>query len=135
MPTFTYKPIVHRGEKRILIFFTYNAKTVAELRKKTNAKWSKTHKAWHIADTMEHRIKCSLPLENEAIVHKKPIPTPAPIIVKKLPPLPEKEHIVMAKKALPTLFLKPVQYNKEQRIGLFGIYRAQSQATMLCALA
>jgi integrase/recombinase XerD len=65
MPTFTYKPVEHRGEKRILIIFAYNETTVATLRKKTAAKWSKTHKAWHIADTEANRIKCKLPLGHD----------------------------------------------------------------------
>jgi integrase/recombinase XerD len=120
MPTFTYKPIVHRGEKRILIFFTYDAKTVAALRKKTNAKWSKTHAAWHIADTAEYRIKCKLPLENEEnITTEKPI---APIIIntKKADTAVEKIQIEKPTKPLPTLVLKPIQNkNKEDRIALF----------------
>jgi integrase/recombinase XerD len=122
MPTFTYKPIVHRGEKRILILFAYNAKIVAELRQKTNAQWSKTHKAWHIADTAAHRIKCKLPLENETIVHKKTIPTPTPVIQKKVVSALEKKSTIIATKTLPTLVLKPIQNKKEDRIGLFVAY-------------
>lgn len=120
MPTFTYKPIVHRGEKRILIFFTYNAKTVAELRQKTNAKWSKTHTAWHIADTTEHRIKCKLPLEKEENIHTEK--TIAPIIIqpKKDATPAEKKLPETTKKQLPTLLLKPIQNkNKEDRIAFF----------------
>jgi Phage integrase, N-terminal SAM-like domain len=120
MPTFTYKSIVHRGEKRILIFFTYNAKTVAELRQKTNAKWSKTHAAWHIADTEEHRIKCKLPLEGEEnILIEKPI---APIITppKKEDTSVEKKPSKKPTKPLPTLLLKPIQNkNKEDRIAFY----------------
>lgn len=119
MPTFTYKPIVHRGEKRILIFFTYDAKTVAELRKKTNAKWSKTHGAWHIADTVEHRIKCKLPLEKETIAQKETIPAPTPVPQKTNNTVDKKNVLAAAKNVLPTLLLKPIQYNKEERIGLF----------------
>jgi integrase/recombinase XerD len=119
MPTFTYKPIVHRGEKRILIFFTYDAKTVTELRKKTNAKWSKTYTAWHIADTVEHRIKCKLPLEKEAIAQKETIPAPTPVPQKTNNIVDKKNVLAAAKNALPTLLLKPIQYNKEERIGLF----------------
>jgi integrase/recombinase XerD len=120
MPTFTYKPIVHRGEKRILILFTYNAKTVAELRKKTNAKWSKTHTAWHIADTTEHRKKCKLPLENEEDTTTKKVAAPAIIKAKKEATHTEKKNTEIPKKALPTLLLKPIQNkHKEDRIGLF----------------
>jgi integrase/recombinase XerD len=119
MPTFTYKPIVHRGEKRILILFAYNAKIVAELRQKTNAKWSKTHKAWHIADTVEHRIKCKLPVENEAHIEKKVVPAPALAPQKNNTTVEKKINTQQVKETLPTLLLQPIQYNKEERIGLF----------------
>lgn len=76
MPTFTYKPILHKGQKRILVLFAYNAQTVATLRQKTNAIWSKTHTAWHIEDTPAHRLKCKLPADNieTKIVKKEIIP-------------------------------------------------------------
>jgi integrase/recombinase XerD len=119
MPTFTYKPIIHNGQKVILLFFAYNAKTVAELRKKIFITWSKTHTAWYIADTMEHRIKCKLPLENKTDNRKKT--TVAPFIVaKKNTTTADKKNVVEPlKKALPLLTLQPIQYNKEERIGLF----------------
>jgi integrase/recombinase XerD len=119
MPTFTYKPVLHRGEKVILIFFAYNAKTVAELRKRIHITWSKTHTAWYIADTIEHRIKCKLPLENKVDIPTKTVVPPTLAVQKKVATMPEKKNSIMAKKALPTLFLKPIQYNKEERIGLF----------------
>ena len=103
MPTFTYKPIVHRGEKRILIFFTYDAKIVAELRKKTNAIWSKTHSAWHIEDTVIHRIKCKLPLENKADTQKKITTSPNQVTQKNIIILDKKIITQPIKEALPTL--------------------------------
>jgi integrase/recombinase XerD len=119
MPTFEYKPIVHKGEKRILIVFAYNAKTVAELRQKTNATWSKTHKAWHIEDTVANRIKCKLPLEAEENITIKKTTAPMTTINKDATPT-EKKDSKKPTKALPTLLLKPIQNkNKEDRIGLF----------------
>jgi integrase/recombinase XerD len=119
MPTFTYKPIVHRGENRILILFAYNAKTVAELRQKTNAKWSKTHSAWHIEDTVANRIKCKLPLEDEENITIKKTTAPITKINTNATPT-EKKGSKKPTKALPTLLLKPIQNkNKEDRIGLF----------------
>ncbi len=118
MPTFKYQPIVHKGEKRILIFFAYNAKTVAALRQKTNAKWSKTHTAWHIADTTEHRIKCKLPLYTADTINKTT--TTAPTTQKNNEPQKQANNAEAAKNILPTLVLKPIQLNnKEERIGLF----------------
>jgi integrase/recombinase XerD len=119
MPTFTYKPIIHNGQKVILLFFAYNAKTVAELRKKIFITWSKTYTAWYIADTMEHRIKCKLPLENKTDTPKKIKPTPTLLPQKNTTTADKKNIIQQPKKALPLLTLKPIQYNKEERIGLF----------------
>jgi integrase/recombinase XerD len=117
----TYKPIVHRGEKRILVIFAKDAALIKALRAKTDARWSKTHAAWHIADTKEHRIKCKLPLEDEANTIKEK--TIAPIIIKQ-----KKEETQAEKKrpettkTLPTLLLKPIQnIDKEGRIGLFVV--------------
>lgn len=118
MPTFEYKPIVHKGEKRILVLFAYNAKTIATLRQKTNAQWSKTHAAWHIADTTDHRIKCKLPLQSEESINEKTIAAPA---LKKINETPKQgNNAQAAKKILPALVLKPLQHNnKDERIGLF----------------
>jgi integrase/recombinase XerD len=120
MPTFEYKPIVHKGEKRILILFAYNAKTIAALRKNTNAQWSKTHSAWHIADTIDHRIKCKLPLENESAITKKITLTAT---VQKNNTIKEQgSNAEAAKKILPTLVLKTIQHNKQDCIGFFTAY-------------
>lgn len=62
MKTIQYKPILHRNEKRILVIFKKDVELTARLCQKTDARWSQTHKAWHIADTDENRIKCKLPL-------------------------------------------------------------------------
>ncbi len=69
MPTITYKPILHKSEKRILVKFDYNEQLVKRLRQTTDAKWSQTLRSWHIADTEMHRLKCKLPVEK--IVTKK----------------------------------------------------------------
>jgi integrase/recombinase XerD len=55
-----YQLIQHRGQSRILVKFEYNKTWIERLRKTTDAKWSKTLKAWHIADTVENRKKCKL---------------------------------------------------------------------------
>jgi integrase/recombinase XerD len=55
-----YQPIQHRGQSRILIKFEFNKTWIDRLRKTTDARWSKTLKAWHISDTEENRKKCKL---------------------------------------------------------------------------
>ncbi len=43
--------IVHNGEKRIKIDFQYNTEIGLQINKIEGAKWSKTHRAWHIPYT------------------------------------------------------------------------------------
>ncbi len=63
MQQILYLPIQHKNEKRILVKFNYNASLITKLKQTTDAKWSTTLKAWHIADTEIHRVKCNLPLQ------------------------------------------------------------------------
>jgi integrase/recombinase XerD len=127
MTSITYKPVIHRGEKRILVLFAYNTKLIAALRKKTDARWSKTHAAWHIADTEANRIKCKLPLvnnENKAIriakteVTKKADTASAQKIIPTNIITTPKQNTATEK---PTITLKAITLpaHKEERIGLF----------------
>ncbi|TAH20445.1 MAG: recombinase XerD [Cytophagales bacterium] len=45
--------IIHKEEQRIKVDFPYNQEFIALLRQVEGAKWSKTHKAWHIPYTKE----------------------------------------------------------------------------------
>jgi len=45
--------ITHRNELRIRIDFPYNNELVSQLKQIQDARWSKTHKAWHIPYTKE----------------------------------------------------------------------------------
>ena len=65
----TYKLIIHRGESRILVLFDFDAKKTAKLKENTDAKWSRTYKGWHIADTTLNRIKCKLPQTNSQLIN------------------------------------------------------------------
>jgi len=120
MTTITYKPIVHRGEKRILVIFAKDATIVNNLRAKTDARWSKTHTAWHIADTKEHRIKCKLLFEAEENNEKEKNIARLIIKPKKTETHAPKETAEAAIKKLPALIFKPIQdIDKKDRIGLF----------------
>ena len=44
------KPIVHRNEKRLLVEFPYDVELIGILKKVEGAKWSQTHKSWHVAN-------------------------------------------------------------------------------------
>ena len=45
--------IVHNNENRIKIDFPFNQEIVSKLKQIPDAKWSKTHNAWHIPDNKE----------------------------------------------------------------------------------
>ncbi len=120
MKNIQYKPVIHRGEKRIMVLFEYDTDIITKLREKTKAKWSKTLRAWHIEDTIEYRIKCKIPLENDNKISKRNIVAPIIVIQKKDAQLQQKKKTEQAKKTLPTLLLKPIQNkDKEDSIGLF----------------
>jgi site-specific recombinase XerD len=46
-------PLEHKGEKRMLVKFPYDLELIAIVKKVADAKWSQTHKSWHVADTPE----------------------------------------------------------------------------------
>ena len=52
-----WQEVLHRGEARIKLDFPYNQAFSDYLKKEFDARWSKTHRAWHIADNAETRQK------------------------------------------------------------------------------
>lgn len=46
-------PLEHKGEKRLFVKFPYDIELIGILKKVEGAKWSQTHKSWHVADTPE----------------------------------------------------------------------------------
>ncbi|MBK7762373.1 MAG: site-specific integrase [Bacteroidetes bacterium] len=51
------KVIKHRGEYRIAVFFDRDAELIQRIRTIDDAKWSATHRAWHVPDTPDNRIR------------------------------------------------------------------------------
>ncbi|KDN55855.1 site-specific tyrosine recombinase/integron integrase [Flavobacterium seoulense] len=51
------KTIVHKGEKRIAVYFEKNANLIARIKHIEDARWSQQKKVWHIPDTEENRIR------------------------------------------------------------------------------
>ncbi len=52
-----WQEILHRGEARLRLDFPYNRAFSDYLKKEFDARWSKTHGAWHVADTAGNREK------------------------------------------------------------------------------
>lgn len=53
----TAKPIVHKSEKRIAVYFEKNADLIARIKEIDGARWSQQKIVWHIPDTIENRIQ------------------------------------------------------------------------------
>jgi predicted phage gp36 major capsid-like protein len=96
MKEIQYQLVIHKGQKRIAVLFEYDTKLIAALRKKTDAKWSQTMGAWHIADTEEHRVKCGLPLQEEKRIASETISLRAAFTKGKAARLPKKENSTAA---------------------------------------
>ena len=58
--------IIHNGEKRIKIDFPYNQEIASRLKQIGDAKWSRSHKAWHIPYTQDaiNQLKTIFPEQN-----------------------------------------------------------------------
>ena len=46
-------PVDHRGEKRLLVKFDYDAELIGIIKKVEGATFSNTHKSWHVANNPE----------------------------------------------------------------------------------
>lgn len=59
------KPIKHKGENRIAVYFEKNADLITRIKKIDGARWSQQKMAWHIPDTEENRVRFKIiPLSN-----------------------------------------------------------------------
>lgn len=59
-----FKPIIHRGEQRILASFGITSEWDSKIQTIPGRKWSKTLRSWHIPDTAVNRQLCGLPVLN-----------------------------------------------------------------------
>ncbi len=59
------KPIEHENKKRLLVTFTFNADYNNLVKTIVGARWSNTHKGWHVADNTQHRALFGLPPTDE----------------------------------------------------------------------
>ena len=56
----TAKPIVHKSEKRIAVYFEKNVDLIARIKQIEGARWSQQKILWHIPDTDENRIRFNI---------------------------------------------------------------------------
>ena len=60
------KPLYHRGQECIGIYFEKNAVIQSAIQRQASCKWSKTHSCWYIACTGENYLCLKTALENKA---------------------------------------------------------------------
>lgn len=56
----TAKPIVHKSEKRLAVYFEKNVDLIARIKQIEGARWSQQKILWHIPDTDENRIRFNI---------------------------------------------------------------------------
>jgi integrase/recombinase XerD len=56
----TAKPIVHKAEKRIAVYFEKNVDLIARIKQIDGARWSQQKVLWHIPDTIENRERFNI---------------------------------------------------------------------------
>lgn len=54
-PQIIAAPIVHRGEKRISLYFPKDDVLTRQIRQIADCRWSRTHHCWHVPDTLANR--------------------------------------------------------------------------------
>ena len=67
----TAKKLKHKGQHRIAIYFESTPELNARIRKVEGAKWSATHKVWHVPDTPENRTKFKISGDTTLLVTSK----------------------------------------------------------------
>jgi integrase/recombinase XerD len=55
--TWQAKAIIHRGEKRIGVYFERNQDLITLIKTVTGSRWSQSKQFWHVPNTIENRIR------------------------------------------------------------------------------
>ena len=114
LPIIKLVPIRHRGEWRFLVEFEYNSELIQQI-KKLSARWSQTHKSWHLPyskkhlDLILHALDSIATIDQSAIVFQekssnKPIPVSNKPVLKKTVAVKEVE--------LPESYLKTLLHRR-----------------------
>ena len=58
------KPIIHKGENRIAIYFEKNNDAILRIKKLESSRWSATLKAWHLPDNKLYRTQFTIDFDS-----------------------------------------------------------------------
>ncbi|MBK7148715.1 MAG: site-specific integrase [Bacteroidetes bacterium] len=70
------EPILHKGQKRIAVYFERRPELIARFKKLKGAQWSATLKVWHLPDTDDYRKQFKLPALQKQPPGKEPTKKP-----------------------------------------------------------
>lgn len=111
------KPLLHREQECISIYFEHNAKINGAIRQKAGAKWSQTHKCWWVPLNKDNYNKLFFALKGLAAIEQSALHDYL-AQRKKQPPLitaPVKQASTASKPAIANwVNQKPVVYKKEK---------------------
>ena len=71
METIIIKPLYHKNANRLGLYFPYNEELIRLVKTLPDARWSRTHACWHIADTPDNLKALFKLLDGKAIIHNK----------------------------------------------------------------
>lgn len=64
-------PVVHRDEKRLLVKFAYDAGLISIIKKVSGAKFSATHKSWHVPDNKDTQDVLLSLFSGKSVIHSE----------------------------------------------------------------
>lgn len=67
------KAILHKNTPRIAVYFEKNDRLIARIRTFHDARWSNSHKYWHLPDTDENRLHFKIPLAHTLVPNEEGI--------------------------------------------------------------
>lgn len=82
MDSIVLKPLYHRNQQCIGIYFPLNGLIQSIIQKQVGGKWSKTHKCWYIAQTKEKYQILIKALSGKAAIRQEELKAPLPVNTK-----------------------------------------------------
>ncbi|SEQ08666.1 site-specific tyrosine recombinase/integron integrase [Flavobacterium urocaniciphilum] len=67
------KAILHKNTPRIAVYFEKNDRLIARIRTFHDARWSNSHKYWHLPDNDENRLHFKIPLAHTLVPNEEGI--------------------------------------------------------------
>ena len=71
METIIIKPLYHKNVNRLGLYFPYNEELIRLVKTLPDARWSRTHSCWHIADTPDNLKAFFKLMDGKVIIHNK----------------------------------------------------------------